>query len=305
MRRARILASDVATATGRNSRSGWLPRHAVQREDVMKGRCVICGNLGALTRDHVPPQGIVPPAEIEVTRLLPLASPDDDDALTRPRRHFRSPSFPSLCKQCNGDRLGREYDPHLIRLARAVRSWVNTAYNIGLSLPESIPVQTVPHRVGRAVVGHLLAVEERKDRTAELNNGSMLDELRKYFLDTQVPFPARAAIYLWPYPSDDIVIARGFGIARPGVFDVIVGDVLKFFPLAFWVVSETPPGIRFPFTRLPFDRADCLDTTVTFSIPLRGIPPIFWPERPSSNELVLGRGERMHLGRQVRRRRRP
>lgn len=264
----------------------------------MKGRCLICGALGPLTRDHVPPQSVVPPQHVEVRRLLSRVS--DGVEMNEPaRRQFPSPSFPTLCKQCNGTQLGSEYDPYLAAFANAFRSWVNTAYNIGLTLPSSFRITLKPHRIARAVIGHLLATEERRDRAAPLNDAPVLDGMRRYFLNPSAVL-TNAELYVWPYPSDEFVIVRFLGLARPGVHDLIMGDVLKFFPLAFWLVYDAPPNLRYPFPRLPLDAVGGLDHEVTLEVPLSRIPVPTWPERPSKNELVLTNSNLSHVGRPTR-----
>jgi hypothetical protein len=262
----------------------------------MKGRCVICNTVGKLTSDHVPPQGVVPPQYVEVSRLLPLAT-DTEVRHERARRQYPSPQFPTLCSTCNGKLLGSEYDPELIRFARKFRSWVNASFKLGIKLPADCRLEIKPHRVARSVVGHLLAAEERRDRTAALSSGAISEALRDYFMDPLAEFPSGAGIYVWPYPSDEIVIVRWFGIANPSRHGVIIGHVLKFFPLAFWLVTSTEDEMEFPFAKLSLDNTQTVDTVVTINIPLNLVPPPTWPELPRSEEIILTGRERTFVGR--------
>ena len=217
-------------------------------------------------------------------------------AADRPRIQYPSQSFPTLCRDCNGTRLGSQYDPHLVKLASAFGLWVRSAYKAGLTLPRSFSVRLKPQRVARSVIGHLLAAEERRDRTAELFDAPMLRDLRDYFLDPDAALPPEYSVYLWPYASDELVIVRAFGLVRPGVHDMIIGEVLKFFPLAFWLVSDVPENLEIPFAKLKLDNAVSLDHEMDLTITLDQIPPSSWPERPRPDEFVLLTTERTHIG---------
>ena len=257
----------------------------------MKGRCVICGSIGRLSRDHVPPRGATPAQPLDVRRLLELAGGQNDLGRSR-RRAFQAPSFSTLCKPCNVDRLGSEYDPSLIAFARAVTTWVRTATKGALSLPKSAEVDVNPQRVGRAVVGHLLAAEERSDPVAPLTAGTTTDAMRAYFLGTDTGSPP-FRLFVWPYAATDIVIVRGMGLVRVlgRTHGVVVGDVLKFFPLAFWLVGTAPENVEFPFAELPLMESG----TAALRIPLQRIPPARWPELPGKEEIVLSSHGRTHV----------
>jgi hypothetical protein len=259
-----------------------------------KGRCVICNSIGTLTFDHVPPQGVGPAQYIELSRLLPLV-PEHPEKQSR--RSYGNPQFPTICRICNGDRLGSQYDPHLIRFAQKFRTWVNASFKLGIALSSDFTIELQPHRVARSVVGHLLAAEERRDRTAALNNSEVSQSLRSYFLDTEAAFPMGAQIFVWPYPSESIVISRWFGLANPWRHGAIIGHVLKFFPLAFWLVTKTQQELEFTLARLPLHSTTSIDETATLTIPLNLVPALSWPEMPGDEEIVFTDAARTLLGR--------
>ena len=256
----------------------------------MKGRCVICGTLGKLTRDHVPPRGTVPPLPIEIRRLTALAG-GTTPSEPKTRTGYQAPTFPSLCLRCNVERLGTQYDPELIRFANGLAAWARTAYRLGLTVPDMASVSLKPAAVARAVIGHLLAAEERKDPFGELSGGTLVEAMRDYFLATSAINPA-FRIFVWPYLGRDSTIARGFGLARVlgDTHGAIVGDILKFFPVAFWVVGSAPADLVFPFTELSLT----IDAAMSVEISLKNVPPARWPELPGSSEVVVMNGLRTH-----------
>jgi hypothetical protein len=257
--------------------------------DHLKGRCAICDAVGKLTYDHVPPRSVTPPASLEVRRLTAVIQPN---ASAPSRRGFQAVTFPSLCVTCNSDRLGGAYDPTLSKLAADVRRWIVVTKDHDIWVPGGIEVTTKPLRIARAVAGHLLAAEERKDSSVAPPRGTMTEALRAFFLDDAVPWPESLHLYMWPSPAKRHVIVRGFSISRvlgPGpTYGPIVGDILKFFPLAFWVTATRATGTEYQLSALPLcDPRLSLDESVTLTMPLRFQPPPGWPEAPGDGEVVL------------------
>lgn len=64
--------------------------------------------------------------------------------------------------------------------------------------------------------------------------------LREYFLDPCAPLPDAVSIYYWTYPSRHVVIARAIAKTNIRFSPVIIGDILKFYPLGYWVVWDAP-----------------------------------------------------------------
>ena len=235
----------------------------------MKGRCVICDRLGSLTRDHVPPKGVSPPSPFVLRRLTDVMAADRvlDEA---PRRGFRAPDFPSLCRSCNGARLGAEFDPALIAFASESAAWVRAALDLGMRFPAGMVTNLKVGRVVRSVIGHLLAAEERTDPTAVPARGALQDAMCACFLDENANWPTGLRVYCWPYSGADVVIARGIGLGRilGRTYGPIVGDVLKFFPLAFWVTQQSTAPTGYTLVDLAALVGTHLDVTTRVVMPL-------------------------------------
>jgi len=202
---------------------------------------------------------------------------------------FQAATFPSLCKVCNTDLLGARYDPWLTKLAGDVRRWLAVTKDLDIWIPGDIQVSTQPFRLARAVAGHLLAAEERKDPSSTPPRGTLTNVLRAFFLDEAAPWPEDLHLYVWLYPASSQIIVRGFGIHRVlgATYNWIIGDVLKFFPLGFWITTGPAAGVRYRLTELPLLKPPGIDTSVTLTIPLSAQPPPSWPEQPNDDEVVL------------------
>lgn len=132
---------------------------------MTRGRCAICGAIGLLTKDHVPPKSVMEPVVLEIIRISDLLMEDSERPV--PRGGFQAPVFPSLCKDCNNQRLGLSYDPVLARFIEDTRPWVNIIER-GIIIPDGISVTTKPLRLARAVVGHLLAAVRLRFRESKV-----------------------------------------------------------------------------------------------------------------------------------------
>lgn len=259
-----------------------MAKRRVRNRGPREGHCRICGEFDVLTKDHVPPQVCLDAVAMEL-RTLPESFDRSQGTLSQDGIYFKS-----LCRPCNGDRLGGQFDPHLGALCRAAATLVQSPLSF------SGPIHVGPYkpaRVARAIVGHVLAayVPERMDvREAP---ASYIDALRRYFLDTTLPMPEGLEIYYWPYRGEKVKV-----IAAGGYMDVrlarqsFVFSLLKFLPLGFLLVWNRPP-------QLTLSRAvGCIDWSATeldvereFVLDPRAerAPRPDWPENPEDNGIVL------------------
>jgi hypothetical protein len=250
---------------------------------MSNGRCVICGQVGPLTEDHVPPRSVSPPNVLEINHLPDLLV--DIDERPRTRGGFQAPKFPSLCRICNNEKLGREYDPVLAKFVGDVRPWVRIVER-GIFFQSGITVTTKPLRLARAVVGHLLAAEERSNPSEGLVDGRIPNLMRAFFLDSAAPWPNDLFFHLWPYTGQEQIIFRGLGIVNMFRGTILCGDLLKFFPMAFLITIDsrstnyTPP-------LLPLGGDLGLDSEIDLRLPATNLPPHEWPQYPGSFEGIL------------------
>lgn len=242
------------------------------------GYCNICGTNGPLTADHVPPKGASSLSAAETKTLIRHLSLDTQ----RPKVYQNGVKFPTLCDACNNGRLGGHYDPSLVDLTKDVSRIVRAAHSGTVVLPAEIKVGVKVHRVARSILGHLLAVLPYPYAGEPLVHAPFPDAMREYFLDQSRPLPDQMSIYYWIYPSDLHVVARGFGISDARNPAWIVGDMIKFFPLGYWVTWEAPRSVTIPLPQLIANRAGGIDDVEDLRIPLRNVPPLGWPERPGA-----------------------
>ncbi|MEG4859450.1 hypothetical protein QUB75_17935 [Microcoleus sp. K1-B6] len=66
-------------------------------------------------------------------------------------------------------------------------------------------------------------------------------------------------------------------------------SLLKFFPLAFWIVWDKPASFPISFPRISKDKFKGLDETCELILDLRNIPPLDYPENPGEGRFIMYR----------------
>jgi len=250
-----------------------------------KGHCVICGVYGKLSRDHVPPKKCNNLNDVELKTLLPSENSARVGTTSQGGAHYKT-----LCKECNSKRLGTNYDPSLINLSNEITSLVMGAKNRLVSLPETIHPFIKPQKIARAIVGHCLAaiaIEETKSGPIPSPIG---DGLREYFLDESQALPDELDIYYWVYPSKRQVVIKAMGKSSMYSRATIVGHVIKFLPLGFWLVWNKPKGLIMNLNNLVPEKNMELNAVRQIELNLYRIPALNFPEVPEDHEYIALNG---------------
>ena len=182
--------------------------------------------------------------------------------------------------------LGLKYDPELGDLFSEVKSLAESVSKGYLTLPSCKTFFVKPQRIARSVIGHMLAgnaVEQVKESTP---HAPMYQTMVDYFLNENSSLPDEVEIYYWFYPFSDIQIVRAFG-RNFGFGGSIVGDVLKFFPFAFWVTWKQPKEVKFRLDKLLPIRNLSIDDVTQLTINFDSYPESDFPEAPKKNGLTV------------------
>lgn len=251
------------------------------------GPCNICGSIGELTNDHIPPKGCPRVSTVRMHQLFRVLI--DGSVPHSGRQAQGGVKYRTLCRDCNSKRLGVEYDPDLIRLAHDVDRFLS-ALNVGILLPSHTLVRTRPQRVLRAVIGHILAAAVERPADGDWDR-----KLVEYFMNADLAFPACVRVHYWIYPFQQQVVIRDAGFLsllksdkekNPTIFMCI-----KFYPLAFLIVDYRDNNYRFKLPCLSDYGSAPLDEKVELPLYLKDLPGRTWPEAPSRHHLVVYGGE--------------
>lgn len=274
------------------------------------GYCNICNELRELTRDHVPPKGSIDLKPVEVKNFaqwLAARAPGRVNGAGDPApwenvgvRYKLAQSgvnFRSICADCNNVKLGSRYDLELNRVSQTMTSLVRMQQRALITLPWEVQINVRTHFLMRGIIGHLLAAHVTKDRAQPLPelNYEFYADLRRYFLDERLPLPDSTRIWCWPYLAKEQVIITGLTIFLPSGGGSIFGDLIKFFPIAYYVATTLNTQLELPLSS--FRGHGCADLSCEIPLCLRldHVPLPEWPEMPTRHHSVILPLEHSHF----------
>ncbi|MBY8033807.1 hypothetical protein KW465_01980 [Vibrio fluvialis] len=247
------------------------------------GYCAICREHGKLTREHVPPAGCGNVSNVVLKSLSKIGSKDKRHSVVSQG----GLTFGSTCHKCNNDRLGTSYDPELIKLYREMKDLSNSIQSNQLVLPRYKTFFVKPQKIARSVIGHIIAANSISTLLEPTAHSGIYSDLVEYFKDGDVPLPDNVEIYYWFYPSRDIKVLKSFGRSFKWGVNPVVGDVLKFFPLAFWVVWNVPEEINISLPKLLPNKKVGGDELTQITVDFVSHPQLDFPEIPDDNGASL------------------
>jgi len=261
-------------------RSKW-PKYNTR--GPLHGTCNICGGVGPLTDDHVPPKGCPRISTVRMHQLYELLTAGKLSSSARQAQG--GVKFRTICAKCNNTLLGAEYDPALIHVAKEIDQFLS-ALNAGVVIPGHTSVRVKPQRLMRAVVGHLLAAD-----VGRRADGPWDGPLAQYFLDQSRPLPSDAHIYYWLYPYRQQLLTRDAVYLSLASHDKGKDStyfmLLKFFPLAFMICDGAPNCYRFNLPSLTMHGALPIDGEVEMPVYFKSVRHELWPEAPTEQHVIL------------------
>lgn len=244
------------------------------------GFCAICGKFEKLARDHVPPKRCNNMSNYIIRAFA--ANKNDSGVVSQGGTHFKT-----LCESCNSNLLGTKYDPELIKLTDSIARAISSAISQKKPIPMYVNESIQPHRLARAIIGHTLSAIAVEETKTGLISSPLNDALRFYFLNENEPLPDKLEIFYWAYPSKKQVIIKNSGKMSIYNANPIIGHIIKFIPLGFWLVWDRHPSSEINLPNLVHDRGARLDSTQNLQIDLYNIPPLNYPEVPLSHEIHM------------------
>lgn len=109
-------------------------------------------------------------------------------------------------------------------------------------------------KIARAVVGHLLAANAVEEARTGIVSAPFPDALRRYFLSDKGALPDNIDIYWWIYPYRRQVVIEGAAKMSTKESGMILGHILNFLPLGFWVLWKRPADLSFQVPTLVPDK---------------------------------------------------
>ena len=200
-----------------------VPRHAIFEKTSERDICNICLQRQPLTLDHVPPKSTLPVRQV-------LVKPFFQQKDRRPVGSQSGVKYRTLCRTCNGDRLGRIYDPALIAMCSQARRLHRNRH----SITQQPFIEVDASKVIRSVLGHLLAAEVQTPRSRAA------DDMRAFIMDPSLSTLNGLRVMYWAHPDRSIRVMRETVIVQFGQpqLDMVRCDMLVWYPLGFLVCDR-------------------------------------------------------------------
>jgi hypothetical protein len=239
-----------------------------------KDYCNLCKKWRRLSMDHIPPKGGIEIFDEEITDLYENSGTDQYIGWESRENVECSQSglkFRSLCKKCNS-MLGVGFDPDINKLNTNVQIIYASIYT-PLQQAQVAQIKTNPLKIAKGIIGHIIAARNN------LNTSPYEEKLRDWFWNDDVCPDEEINIYYWFYPHPLKIIARDLSISFSD--KTFFSQVLKYYPLAFWVTDKKVP---FPIFNLMdyIKNQDC-------NIPLSFDPVLqdIFPELPDKDRIIM------------------
>lgn len=246
-----------------------------------EGQCNICGEYGELTEDHTPPKGADRITQVEMHHIVNMVSAERPGS--RGRISQNGVKFRTLCKKCNNELLGANYDVAFNDFSHKVSSYLTSQ----LRLPKVMYIKAKPQKIARSLFGHLSAIGVER-----YLKGPHTEDMKGWFQDESRNMPDYINIHYWVFPYKTQVPVRDAALRNLQVNDVALIWLMKFFPISFLMIWNNPEGYDYPqFPNFSAYRTLGADEETDMPINLNVVPHERWPEAPEDHSfLVYGEG---------------
>ncbi|KJF93398.1 metal-binding protein [Photobacterium angustum] len=201
---------------------------------IKDGYCVICGEFGRLSQDHVPPKGAITITKVEQKHIMEAmgANANSIDGVRSPN----GSKFKTICKKCNNERLGAN-DGEVARVHKELTAKIKTYFDTLASPYPIISVHLDSLKYVRAMIGHILAATSVDECKQPLQESPYFRPLEMFVLGDDGALDDTHDIYYWFYPHNRHLSAKYVQMYNKGHSTGL--SLLSFFPIAFLV---TPKG---------------------------------------------------------------
>jgi hypothetical protein len=196
------------------------------------GYCLICGEHGKLSQDHVPPKCCITIRPTEQRLITEMMGVDASTFKGVPTRN--GSSFRTICQKCNSalglcdEVVGKAYK----ELTRQIVEYFRPLDKLYHFASTSIDAITY----ARSMIGHMLAATTDTECLYPPASTDFFDPLQSFVLGDDTALSNTHDIYYWFYPRNMHLSAKLVGVHNKG-HQALVG-ILSFFPVAFMVTKK-------------------------------------------------------------------
>ena len=200
---------------------------------IRSGYCVICGDYGTLSIDHVPPKGSVTITKTEqrhmcemigvkATSIKGVSSPNGSE-------------FRTICSKCNSEKLG-SVDSEVALVSKSLTLKIKDYFENVNSINNTVSVNINALDYARAMVGHVLSATSVKECWEPIKPTPYFSPLRDFVMGNNDAINETHDFYFWFYPRSRHVSAKYVYFHNKGHSAGI--SLLAFYPLAFLITPK-------------------------------------------------------------------
>lgn len=205
----------------------------IQHARIKEGYCLICGDFGTLSKDHVPPQGSIQITKTEQKHITEIMG-DESNSLKGVKANNGS-IFKTICTTCNNEILG-ENDSEISRLYKELTTLIRSHFHGPLVTPTMLSVEIDAIKYARAMIGHILAATSVSECHNEPVDAPYFKPLQDFVLGDADAINDTHDIYYWFYPHKKHLSAKMVGFHNEGNMTLL--SLLSFFPVGFLVTEK-------------------------------------------------------------------
>lgn len=198
---------------------------------IKEGYCLLCGEYGTLTKDHVPPKSAITLTPMLQRTVSEWWSTDS----VKPLSAVSGTVFKTLCKRCNNEVLGKK-DKYISDVCKEISLSLQSYIQNINSISNIIKVPLNSINFTRAMIGHIIAASSVEQCQKELIETPFYTPLRDYVLGNNDTFEDTHDIYYWFYPKRAQITAQSVGFFNDG--HLCICSVLHFFPISFLITFK-------------------------------------------------------------------
>ncbi|EGN75120.1 hypothetical protein A28LD_1386 [Idiomarina sp. A28L] len=200
---------------------------------ISEGYCLICGQYGSLSWDHVPPKGAIAITRVEQRHITEMMGTNAKKI--KGIRSRNGSKFRTICHNCNNNHIGN-CDQEVATVFNFLSSKVKTYFECASSPHNFVSENVNATKFARAMIGHILAATSVNECLRAPQETPYFTPLQKFVLGDDKAIQHTHNIYYWFYPYTKHLSAKILSFWNNGNLSVV--SLLSFFPIAFMVVEK-------------------------------------------------------------------
>lgn len=200
---------------------------------IDKGYCLICGEFGRLSEDHVPPKGAIQLTVVEQKLITEVFGKINGPKVKGVKG--KGSTFKTICEPCNNVHLGNS-DSEVANFFKELNHKLIHHFESANSFSNIISIEVDALKFARAMVGHVLSATSSKECINTPKESLYFDPLKKFVLGDDKAISETHDLYYWFYPFRRHLSAKMVSFHNEGHNAVV--SCLHFFPLAFLITPK-------------------------------------------------------------------